>query len=71
MMEQYGDHTCSLSLVHACHVDASASPLFCPGINISGANKSLRANYGNFNLGHQIKSKGRGAERWEGRFEKV
>ena len=36
--------------------------------NISGANKSLRANYANFNLGTGSTSKGGAQGRWKGGF---
>ena len=39
--------------------------------NISSVNKSLRANYENFNLGHKINIQGEGRREWEGGFAKV
>jgi hypothetical protein len=33
--------------------------------NISGGNQPLRANYGNFNLGHTMLIQGGTQERWE------
>ena len=39
--------------------------------NISGVNKHLRANYENFNLGHQINIQGEGHREVGGGFAKV
>ena len=38
--------------------------------NVLGANQSLRANYENFNLGHQINIQGGAQGEWEGDLQK-